>query len=117
MVALRQAAQALVEEQEDLKILVLCPYEIPLPFLDEREIQRYGHAGALETSALLAINENLVGNEIPPVPRPAFPPFQVLAHPEACFPSGILGDPTKASRELGEKILSHFVSEITKLLE
>mgnify|MGYP005857529845 FL=1 len=117
MVALRQAAQRLVEEREELKILVLCPYDIPIPFLEDRnQPQADGHAGALETSTILAIDETLVKGEFPPPSHPSFPPFQVLAHPEVCFPSGVLGDPTNASQELGERILSHFTSEIVKLL-
>lgn len=118
MEALRQAALPLVERGEDLIILVIGPYDIPLPFLDEVGLSTGdGHAGSLETSVMLAIDSRLVrADRIPEARRPRFPRFQILAHPERQFPSGVMGDTSRVSRAVGERSIRHIVSEIVRVL-
>ncbi len=119
MEALRQAALALVEETEGLTVLVIGPRDIPLPFLEEAGLPAGdGHAGAVETSAMLAIDERLVRTDRSPEGgRPRFPRFQILPNPERLFPSGVMGDASRASRELGERALQHILSEIVGALQ
>ena len=61
-----------------------------------------GHAGTLETSRMMAIKPELVKTKgkasVWQMPR-----FEVVAHPELYFPSGVNGDPTAASEERDKK--------------
>lgn len=118
MEALHQAAQPLVEQEEGLMVLILGPADIPLPFLADAGLSGAdGHAGALETSVMLAIDERLVHlDRIPAAERPAFPRGQVLRHSERLFPSGVMGGVSQSSRELGKRVLEKVVTEIARLL-
>jgi creatinine amidohydrolase len=119
MEALRQAALPLVDRDERLAILVIGPFDIALPFLAEAGFTTEdGHAASIETSVLLAVDPHLVRtNLIPEAGRPQFPRFQVMSHPERLFPSGVMGDASRASPALGERALHHVVGEIVKLLK
>ncbi len=119
MIALRQAALSLVTHDEGLTILVIGPHDIPLPLPEVTGLASGdGHAGAVETSAVQAIDARLVrADRIPEGTDPRFPRFQVLAHPEWLFPSGVMGEASKASRELGERVLRHIVAEIVSVLQ
>lgn len=118
MEAMRQAALPLVEEDEGLTILVIGPYDIPSPSLVEvGSPVEDGHAASVETSVMLAIDPCLVRTDrIPEAGRPQFPRFQVLSHPERLFPSGVMGDASRASPALGEQTLRHVVGEIVRIL-
>jgi len=80
---------------------------------------RDGHAASIETSTMLAIDGALVRTDrIPEVSvRPRLSQFHVLAKPETEFPTGVRGDTSRVSRELGERAFRHVVSEIAQLLE
>lgn len=118
MEALRQAALSLVTRDDRLTILVIGPRDIRLPFSEEAGLAAgQGHAGSVETSAMLAIDERLVrADRIPEGARPRFPRFQVLPHPESLFPSGVMGETSTVSRESGERVLRHIVAEIVAVL-
>jgi len=120
MVALRQAALRAVEASPGLRGLVLCVTEIPAPARPGPDDLAYdGHAASYETSLVLAMESALVRRErIPPGGgRPAFPPFEVLPDPEKFFPSGVMGDPSRASAEAGKRAVAHAVDAIAALLE
>ncbi len=118
MEALRQAAFPLAERDEGLTILVIGPYDIPLPSLREAErAAGAGHAASIETSAMLAIDPDLVRRDrIPEGGRMCLPRFHILSHPERLFPSGVMGDASRASPALGELTLRHIVREIVRIL-
>jgi creatinine amidohydrolase len=119
MQALRQAALPLAEQDEALTILVVGPYDIPLPSSAEaRPNAADGHAASLETSVMLAIDPNLVrGDRISESETPRLPRFHVICHPERLFPSGVMGDASTASRALGEHALRHVANEIVRILQ
>lgn len=118
MEALHQAAEPLVEREEDLIILILGPADIPLPSLEHAGVSGGdGHAGAVETSVMLAIQERLVHlDRIPAATRPVFPRGQLLRHPESLFPSGIMGEVSPSSRDLGKRVLMAGVAEVARIL-
>ena len=119
LVALRQAALRAVEGVPGLRVLVLCLTEVPAPDHAGPEDLAYdGHAASYETSLVLAMEASLVRRDRIPAQgaRPAFPPFEVLAHPERCFPSGVMGDPSRASAEAGKRAVDHLVERIAALL-
>lgn len=118
--ALREAVLPLANADPSLTILVLGPYA----FLDEVRRAagmegRDGHAGSIETSTILALDETLVRlDRIPAVStRPRLSRFRVMASPEEEFPTGVRGDTSKVSRELGERAFNHVVTEFARLLD
>ncbi len=119
LVALRQAALRAVEAVPGLRVLVLCVTEVPPPERPGPDDLAYdGHAAAYETALVLAMEPSLVRHDRIPSGggRPAFPPFEVLAHPERYFPSGVMGDPSRASSEAGKRAMAHLVERIGALL-
>ncbi len=119
MVALRQGGLRAVEATPGLRVLVVCVTELPAPSPAGRDDVAYdGHAASYETSLVLAMEAALVRRDrIPPEGgRPPFPPFEVLAHPERYFPSGVMGDPSRASAEAGKRAVAHLVERIAALL-
>ncbi len=116
--AVRQAAQHVVEQDDRVTILVIGPYDIRLSLPEFSTMPAAdGHAGAMETSVMLAIDAALVRTErVAPASRPCFPPGQVLRQPERFFPAGVMGDPRGASVELGRRLLASFAAEVAKIL-
>lgn len=114
MMALRGAAQEVVDRGMGLKATVLCDYDIIyasegiLPDGD-------GHAGAGETSRILTARPELVKGRSP-AGKNQIPPYSVLADPREYWP-GVTGDPSKASKALGEKLDELVTSELVKLVE
>ena len=119
MEAMREAVLPLVTADPGLIILAIGPYD----FLDliRREaglVGTDGHAGSIETSQMLVIAEQTVlRDRVPEVTRPRLSRFRVMAHPETEFPTGVRGDTSKISRDLGQHSLGHVVTEIVHLLE
>jgi creatinine amidohydrolase len=117
--AMREAALALVNADPTLRILVIGPYAFVDPIRQEAGlVGADGHAGSIETSEMLIVAGDRVHlDRIPAVTRPRLSRFQVAAHPEAEFPTGVRGDTSKVSRALGERAISHVVAEIARLLQ
>lgn len=116
MTAIRLAAKEIVDEH-DIKLIVLSDYEIAYTILDEKIIRNDGHSGLIETSRMLAIREDLVKSKNKrKAAAPKLPKFIVLKHPEKYFPSGVMGDPTSATKEIGKEINEIIVNEIVKLI-
>ena len=115
MAALRVAgARAL--EKHDFKLMVLSDYDIAYR-LDDLEIPvNDGHAGMIETSRVMAIRPDLVKGTAEAC-HPNFPEFRVLKHPEKHFPSGVMGDPTLATKEKGEEFNRAIVDRLCELVE
>jgi len=116
--AVREAALPLVEADPSLTLLTVGPYAFLDPVRGEAGLAgRDGHAGSIETSELLAIAPHLVRlDRLPRVTRPPLSRFRIAARPEAEYPTGVRGDTSKVSGELGRRALEHTVSEIVRLL-
>jgi creatinine amidohydrolase len=118
--ALREAVLEPVSADPTLTVLVVGPYAFLDPIRREAGLEgRDGHAASLETSTLLALDPAVVRlDRIPPVTeRPPISRFQVLGRPETEFPTGVRGDTSQVSRELGERAFRHVVAELAALLE
>lgn len=114
MRALKLAAEEHVAKH-DTRVLVLCDYEL-LGGFDAPGVPSWdGHAGAVETSRLLALRPDLV-NGRGAAHRVEFPDFLVERHPERHFPTGVMGDPTKASVDLGKAANEWIVSRLVELV-
>jgi creatinine amidohydrolase len=117
---LREAVLPLVDGDPALVALVVGPYAFLEPIRREAGLAgRDGHAASLETSTMLAVAPDTVRlDRLPAVPdRPRLSRFRVLGHPETEFPTGVRGDTSVVSRELGERTVRHVVAELAALLE
>jgi len=117
--ALREAVVPLVDADPALVVLVVGPYAFLEPVRRAAGLAgRDGHAASLETSTMLAVAPDTVRLERMPAltDRPRLSRLRVLARPEREFPTGVRGDTSKVSRELGERALAHVVGELAALL-
>jgi len=114
MMALRAAAQEVVDEGTGLRATVLSDYDIIYAsqgILPEGD----GHAGAGETSRIMTARPDLVKGKSPPG-KNEIPPYAVVSDPRKYW-SGVTGDPSKASKALGEKLDDLVIEELVKLVE
>jgi creatinine amidohydrolase len=118
METIREAVLPLVNENPSLIIVVIGPYDFLDPVRREMNlVNEDGHAGSIETSEMLVVAEELVRmDRIPQVTRPRLSHFRILANPETEYPTGVRGDTSKVSRELGQRAIRHVVTEIVNLL-
>ena len=119
MEAMREAVLPLVNTDPALIVLAIGPYDFLDPIRREAGLTGTdGHAGSIETSGMLVVAEELVRmDRIPKVTRPRLSKFRVMAKPEVEFPTGVRGDTSKVSRDLGERVMQHIVNEIANLLQ
>jgi creatinine amidohydrolase len=122
MVALRLAAQDIVVKNDEAKgkwkvrIMVLSDFDFAAELTPKYAGVDDGHAGTLETSRVMAIKPELIKAkgkaDVWHMPR-----FEVVAHPELYFPSGVNGDPTAATAEKGQKINAFIIEQVEKLVK
>jgi creatinine amidohydrolase len=119
MEAMREAVLPLVNADPALIVVTIGPYDFLDPVRREAGlVGADGHAGSIETSGMLVVAEGLVRmDRIPKVTRPRLSKFRVLANPEREFPTGVRGDTSKVSRDLGERVMQHVVNETVNLLQ
>ncbi len=115
---MREAVLPLVNADPTLTLLVIGPYDFLDPIRREAGLESTdGHAGSIETSEMLVVAQETVRTDrIPKVTRPRLSRFLVTANPEQEFPTGVRGDTSKVSRELGERALRHCLTEIVRVL-
>jgi creatinine amidohydrolase len=122
MAALRLAAQEVVwchqdeSAEERCRIMVCSDYDFAYELRGEYFSEKDGHAGAIETSRVMAIRPDLVKmrgrKSFPELPR-----FEVVAEAQRYFPSGVIGDPTVASKRKGQMINSYVIENVAKLVQ
>ncbi len=119
MEAMREAVLPLVNADPGLIVVTIGPYDFLDSIRHEADlVGKDGHAGSIETSQMLVVAEEMVRlDQVPKVTRPRLSRFRVLAHPEMEYPTGVRGDTSKISRDLGLRAVNHVVTEIVHLLE
>jgi creatinine amidohydrolase len=123
MTAIKLAAQEVVRRRADsesknrTRIMVLSDYDFADELKEKMEFPKGdGHAGAIETSRVMAIRPDLMkGEGVTSFPR--MPRFEVVPDPERFFPSGVMGDPTLASEVKGKTINDYVIEHVAKLVE
>jgi creatinine amidohydrolase len=116
MAALRIAGESVVQRTTDLKLMVLSDYDIAYELKGKEFDARDGHAGTIETSRVMAIKPKLVKKRgVRNYNRS--PRFMVVPDPEKYFPSGVMGDPTKASPAQGRRINEYIIKGLTELIK
>jgi creatinine amidohydrolase len=123
MTALKLAAQNVVQESEakglvgKVRIMVLSDYYFAEELREKLSFpSKDGHAGAIETSRVMDINSELIKGK-GEISLPEMPRFEVVAHPEKFFPSGVMGNPTEASKSKGRTINEYVTEQVSKLVE
>lgn len=120
MTAIKLAAKEVVNkhmnEEKRPRIMVCSDYDFAFDIKDKDLDDRDSHAGTIETSRVMAIRSDLVTGKAEKS-FPNIPQFEIIPHPEKYFPSGIMGDPTIASKELGQKINNYVINQIVKLVK
>lgn len=120
MTAIKLAAKEVVNKhQKEMKkprIMVCSDYDFAFDFKDKDLDSRDSHAGTIETSRVMAIRSDLITGK-GEKSFPNIPKFEIVPHPEKYFPSGVMGDPTIASKERGEKINNYIIEQIVKLVK
>lgn len=116
MVALREAGKMVVNDHNDLRLMILSDYEIAYDLMGKEFDADDGHAGTIETSRMLQLREDLV-KELPPKAEADFPRFMVIHDPERHIPTGLWGDPTKATKEKGQFVEDHVFKVLEGLIE
>jgi creatinine amidohydrolase len=122
MAALRLAAQEVVRghqgesAEKKCRIMVCSDYDFAYELRGKYFSEKDGHAGAIETSRVMAIRPDLIKmrgrKSFPELPR-----FEIVADAQRYFPSGVIGDPTAASRSKGRMINSYVVDNVVRLVE
>jgi len=101
LAALREAAKEVVD-RGGADITVLSDYDVVYGSEFSERSEGDGHSGKVETSRLLAQRPDLVKGR-GPRGRNRIPPYAVVRDARPYWP-GVSGDPSKASRALGEKV-------------
>jgi creatinine amidohydrolase len=115
MAALKVAGEGVVEKYPDTKLMVLSDYDIIYQHAGTEFPAWDGHAGSVETSRVMALRPDLVkpGGKMH---KAEFPAYRILPNPQEYFPSGVMGDPTKASSDKGKRWNKLVVDELKKLI-
>lgn len=123
MVALRMAAQKVVMQnvkgdlEKKTRIMVLSDFDFAFELKGKLGFsEKDGHAGAIETSRVMAIRPDLIKAK-GEASFPEMPRFEVVADPERYFPSGVMGDPTEASESKGQMVNKYVIEQVAKLVE
>jgi creatinine amidohydrolase len=114
--ALNEVGEELLEELQDINIAVLSATDLLLDRGDLVETEADSHAGEVETSMMLSIRPELVKGrglkEYPAFPRPI-----LVRDKRKYWPGGVWGDPSKASREKGEKMIHLAVDKVIDVIK
>ena len=128
--ALRAAAQMIKAKRPDVVVVVDTVGLVPDLVEELVETEYDAHAGEFETSTSLANREELVRKEairkvevrLPPVSymkvglKAKGPRVSWALRTDELSDVGVIGDPTKASREKGERFLEAMVNRLAELL-
>jgi creatinine amidohydrolase len=120
MTAIRLAAKTAVtnhmNEKDCPRIMVCSDYDFAFDLRGIEFDDRDSHAGTIETSRVMAIRSDLIKAK-GACNFPSLPRFEVVPDPERYFPSGVMGDPTIAAAEKGQKINEYVIEQIVKLVK
>ncbi len=119
--ALKLAAQDIVKIQpkdsrRKSRIMVLSDYDFAYDLKEKLGVNpNDGHAGAIETSRIMAIRPDLIKAK-GEASFPNMPRFEIVPNPEKYFPSGVIGDPTQATPKKGQELNEYVIEQLVKLV-
>ena len=115
LAALKVAVEELVRTR-DVKIMLLTDYDLAWEVSEEMGIRdEDGHGGLIETSRIMAISPELVGEQRG---RGRFcdQEYMVVPNPEICYPDGYAGPADMATADLGNKVNDHIVNRLEEII-
>ncbi len=117
MSALKEAAEALVEQLKGIKMAVFSPYDLLYrELLAIAETPNDAHAGELETSMVLYLSPDLVKGrakaEYPQMPKPF-----IVRDKIKYWRGGVWGDPEKATADKGERAVRLIAEGIISVID
>ena len=115
MSSLFEIGELLLDELPESKIAVVSLFHLIAK--ESQEIVQTkgdGHAGELETSLIMHVRPDLV-KDLPESFFPQMPQYFLARNKKKYWPSGIWGDPKKASPEKGKQIFDIAVEKIVQL--
>lgn len=115
MAALEEAGEGLVEAWNDLEVAVVCEYLWAREARTIVETIDDGHAGEIETSRVLAVNSRLVKGTSPEE-YPRFSKPFIPRNKRAGWLGGVWGDPSKGSRDKGERLYTLSAKRMATLI-
>ena len=117
MAALREAAQDAVDRDPSLRLAVVCDLDLIRECVgDLLETPDDGHAGEIETSRMLFLHPEHVGE--PPGEEYPRPVGKMVVHdPEHYWPGGICGNPRAATAEKGRLLVERAAEALAKIAE
>lgn len=122
MRALNLAGEEVVAERPDFKLLVLSDWDLLRPLQGTvvggvQMPEKDGHAGTAETARVLALDPARVKQPLPANQPFQFKAFRVDPHPERGFPTGVMGNPSLATAEMGRALNAFIVDRLVALIE
>jgi creatinine amidohydrolase len=110
MNALRQACADVVETH-GVKLMLLSDYDLVKRFPEDQTGD--GHGGKMETARVMAIAPQLVHK---PKKKGKYVSqgYMIVADPERSMPDGFVGDAPAATAELGERLNSYIIDQLTR---
>ena len=115
MAALRDAAARTMGEHPAVRIVVVSDYEFVYELRGELAPATDGHGGLLETSRVMALAPELVG-EARPVVTPRYSPLVPASPTTAEWPESVQGDTRAATAELGAKVQAHVLKRLREVV-
>lgn len=119
MAALKLAAAEAWDDagRPSARIFVLSDYDFAYDYIGRDDIPDWdGHAGTIETSRMLEIRSDLVG-DLPEDWKAEFDRFSVIYDSKEIIPHGFWGAPKKASAELGREVDDHILDALVEYLK
>lgn len=114
------AGEEILEKFDDVSVGVVSYLDIAEEaWKDELECVRDSHAGESETSLMMVLRDDWVKGTSPEE-YPSFPKYVLVRDKRSFWYGGVWGDPGKASKQKGEKLLDRavdFLVERVKELE
>lgn len=111
MAALREGAEEAVRAVPSLRVAVLSDYDFVYELRGKLSPASDGHGGLLETSRVMAMRPETVGEERPKVEY-KYSRFRVGDPTIEEWPESVIGDTGPASSTLGQQIQSHVLDRL-----
>ncbi|MHC1631773.1 MAG: creatininase family protein [Methanotrichaceae archaeon] len=113
LAALKESSEKAVADR-DLRISLVSDYDLIKK--DEVETPGDGHAGEIETSRMLFLREDLVKG-LPELHFPKRPRYLIMRNVRHLMGNGIMGDPSRASQEKGQRFMEMAILGVLEALD
>lgn len=110
------AYEATSAEEREPRIMVLSDWDLIYGGEGPEGVpEGDGHAGAMETSRVMVIRPDLLKGTAK-AEFPSHHNYRIVTDPERWFPSGVMGDPSVASKKLGHHLNELVVEGLVRLV-